>query len=90
VASKSQAALIYSLSPTGARWTFSRGKRRETVVVQGPLRANSSLALRQAVLQGLSLAHMARFIVDPNLKAGRLVEVLPEWKLPEQGGPIPG
>jgi DNA-binding transcriptional LysR family regulator len=31
------AALTYSLSPTGSRWTLSRARRSETVRVRGPL-----------------------------------------------------
>lgn len=79
------AALVYSLSATGARWTLTRGPRSVTVRVSGPLQANSSLALRQALLQGLGLARIPRFIVGEDLVHGRLVQVLSDWDLPEQG-----
>jgi DNA-binding transcriptional LysR family regulator len=79
------AALLYSLSSTGARWTLRRGSTSETVQVRGPLQANSSLALHQALLQGLGLARIPSFIVGQDLARGRLVEVLPEWRSPEQG-----
>jgi DNA-binding transcriptional LysR family regulator len=79
------AALIYSLSPTGSRWTLTRAERRETIVVSGPLSANSSLALRQALLQGLGLARIPSFVVGEDLAEGRLVRVLPEWELPDLG-----
>lgn len=79
------AALLYSLSPTGSRWTLSRGSKTETIRVTGPLQANSSLALHQAVLQGLGIARIPMFIVGPDLAAGRLVQLLPGWRLPDQG-----
>jgi DNA-binding transcriptional LysR family regulator len=79
------AALVYSLSSTGARWAMARGGRSETVRVSGPLKANSSLALQQALLQGLGIARIPRFIVGEDLARGRLVQVLPAWSLPEQG-----
>jgi len=79
------AALVYSLSPTGARWELTRGTKRETVRVRGPLQANSSLALHRALLQGLGLARIPLFIVGDDLAHGRLVRVLPGWELPEQG-----
>lgn len=79
------AALVYSLSPTGARWTLSRGKRTETVRVSGPLEVNSSLALHSALHQGLGLARVPWFVVGEDLAKGRLVHVLPEWSLAEQG-----
>ncbi len=78
------AALLYSLAATGPRWTLTRGKRSETVRVTGPLKANSSLALRSAVLQGLGLARIPLFVVGEDLARGRLVQVLPEWDLPAQ------
>jgi DNA-binding transcriptional LysR family regulator len=78
-------ALVYSLSPTGARWTLTRGGKSETVRVHGPLKANSSLALHLAVLQGLGIARMPLFVVHEDLARGRLQRVLPEWELPEQG-----
>jgi DNA-binding transcriptional LysR family regulator len=49
------------------------------------LQANSSLALHKALLQGLGLARIPRFVVGRDLARGRLVQVLPEWDLPEQG-----
>lgn len=79
------AGLLYALSSTGPRWTLSRGARQETVRVQGPLEANSSLALRQAALDGLGIARVPLFVVGEDLAAGRLERVLPEWDLPEHG-----
>ncbi len=79
------AALVYSLSPTGARWTFTRGKKKEVVDVTGPVRANSTLALREALLQGLGLGRAPLFAVAEDIAGGRLEQVLPAWRLPEQG-----
>jgi DNA-binding transcriptional LysR family regulator len=78
-------ALVYSLSPTGARWTLSHAGRSETVRVSARLLANSSLALHRALLQGLGLARIPWFVVGEDLAHGRLVRVLPRWDLPEQG-----
>lgn len=79
------AALLYSLSQSGPRWTLSRGSHSETVRLKPRLTANSSLALHQALLQGLGLARVPLFVVGTDLKQGRLVRVLPEWQLPDQG-----
>lgn len=78
-------ALVYSLSPTGAEWTLRQGEKSETIRVSPLLQANSSLALHQAVLQGLGIARIPRFVVGDDLRKGRLVEVLPRWELPELG-----
>ncbi len=81
---RQHAALLYSLSPTAARWTLQRGASSHTVRVSGPLQANSSLALQQALHAGLGLARIPLFVVGDDLAAGRLVQVLPEWSLPAQ------
>ena len=79
------AALVYSLSPTGAQWSLTCDGASETVRVRGPLQADSSLALRAAALQGLGIARLPLFVAGPDLAEGRLQRVLPEWSLPEQG-----
>jgi DNA-binding transcriptional LysR family regulator len=79
------AALLFALHRTGSSWTLKRGKASETVRVSGPLKVNSSLALRIALLQGLGLAHMPYFVVGEDLSSGALVRVLPEWTLVEHG-----
>jgi DNA-binding transcriptional LysR family regulator len=79
------AALLFTLHRTGSNWTLKRGKVTEVVRVSGPLKANSSLALRDALLQGMGLAHVPYFVVGADVARGALVPVLSEWKLVEHG-----
>ena len=51
----------------------------------GRLRANNAEALLQAALGGLGLGIPADFLAADHLRAGRLVEVMPGWRLPETG-----
>jgi DNA-binding transcriptional LysR family regulator len=51
-----------------------------SVAVQGPLRANNSEVLRDAVLAGLGVAQVPDFSAAAALRAGRLREVLPRWR----------
>ena len=44
------ACLLYSLATPANRWTLGRGERTSVVHVDGPYRANNSLALRHAAL----------------------------------------
>ncbi|MFE8646184.1 LysR family transcriptional regulator [Sphingomonas sp. NCPPB 2930] len=53
---------------------------RQTVPVAGPFAANNSEALRDAAAAGLGIALMPDFSAQSGLAAGRLVEVLPQWK----------
>ena len=58
----------------------TRDAERVSVAVQGPLRANNSELLRDAVLSGLGIAQIPDFSVAAALRAGRLREVLPGWR----------
>jgi DNA-binding transcriptional LysR family regulator len=53
---------------------------RVSVAVQGPLRANNSELLRDAVLSGLGIALVPDFSATAALRAGKLREVLPGWR----------
>lgn len=68
-------------------WRFERAAEpagaepeRVDVTVRGPLRANNSELLRDAVLGGLGIALVPDFSAAPALQAGRLHEVLPGWR----------
>lgn len=76
------------LRPGPAQWLFEAAERprgarepqRVSVAVQGPLRANNSELLRDAVLTGLGIAQLPDFSAAAALRAGRLREVLPAWR----------
>jgi DNA-binding transcriptional LysR family regulator len=73
------------LRPGPANWMFESHEgagepERVSVAVQGPLRANNSELLRDAVLAGLGIAQVPDFSAAPALHAGRLREVLPGWR----------
>ncbi|WP_085316022.1 LysR family transcriptional regulator [Derxia lacustris] len=66
-------------------WAFERGAgrgriERVSVAVSGPLRANNSEVLRQALLAGAGIGLLPDFSVMAELTAGRLLPVLPEWR----------
>ncbi|MBW8829220.1 MAG: LysR family transcriptional regulator [Burkholderiales bacterium] len=71
-----------------AKWLFEKAERprgareRERVIVsvQGPLRANNSELLRDAVFSGLGIAQIPDFSAVGALRAGKLREVLPHWR----------
>lgn len=66
-------------------WSFekTRGRRKSeriTVPVSGPLRANNSEVLREAVLGGLGIALLPDFSASDLVQRGRLQHVLADWK----------
>lgn len=76
--------LLYLRDGGGAGWSFERGtgRRAERVVVavDGPLRANNSEVLREAVLGGVGIGLLPDFSAAGHLGPRQLVPVLPEWK----------
>lgn len=66
-------------------WSFEkqRGRKRServSVPVNGPLRANNSEVLRDAVFGGLGIGLVPDFTVGDALEHGILQHVLPDWK----------
>ena len=56
----------------------SSGKQVQ-VRLQPRLKLGSQLAVRDAVASGAGIGALARFLVLPDLRSGRLVQVLPDW-----------
>ena len=68
----------YSVSPRLWRFTGRAGEVHE-VRVAGNLHANSGDALRAAALEGMGIINEPDFLLDPALRAGGLVRLLPEY-----------
>jgi DNA-binding transcriptional LysR family regulator len=78
-------ALLYLRDTAGQSWSFSRegarrGAEQVIVPVNGPLRANNSEVLREAVLAGLGLGLLPDFSASGWIAPGKLVVVLPKWR----------
>ena len=76
--------LHYPRTQEAPAWTFEPmvpgNSPRLTVPVTGPLAANNSEALRDAALAGLGIALVPDFSAQAALQAGRLIQVLPDWR----------
>ncbi len=62
------------------QWRFARGKSVEQMAAGGAMVLNSGEALIAAATAGLGLIQVAEYYAQPDLAAGNLVEVLPEYK----------
>ena len=71
--------LSYSYIATGDEWSFTGPDGEQSVRPSGRLRANNGEVLRAAALAGTGIATMPTFIAGPDLAAGRLVRVLPDY-----------
>lgn len=68
------------------RWSFSRDDiEQRRVTVHPIIFLNATLAVREAVLEGAGLSVLPDYVVANDLAAGRLVHVLPGWRLPSGG-----
>jgi DNA-binding transcriptional LysR family regulator len=81
----SHQCLLYLRGQAGQSWSFERvGARKavETVIVavNGPLRANNSEVLREAVMGGLGIGLLPDFSATPLVGSRQLVQVLPQWE----------
>ena len=78
--------LLYLRATAGQSWAFERegGRRaaseRVVIAVNGPLRANNSEVLREAVLGGVGIGMLPDFSAASYLGPRQLVRVLPQWQ----------
>jgi DNA-binding transcriptional LysR family regulator len=59
------------------RWRFRKGKKTETITVDGPFRINNPEAIRDLAASGLGIALVPEFLVRDSIQNGSLCEVLP-------------
>jgi DNA-binding transcriptional LysR family regulator len=64
------------------RWGFRAGRREEPVRVAGSYRADTPELLRQAALAGLGVTLLPSFLLEADLRAGRLAVVLERFESP--------
>ncbi len=71
--------LIFTGLSTGAAWPFEGPGGQVLVPVAGRFRANSSEAVRAAVLAGMGLYLAPLWLFAEELRTGQVSAVLPEW-----------
>lgn len=75
-------ALLYSYTASTASWRLGPDR---VIPVQGRLISNNGDVLRAAAVAGLGLVLAPRFVLDADLQAGRLVQVLGDCVTEEDG-----
>jgi DNA-binding transcriptional LysR family regulator len=76
------ACLRYANVAQPGVWHFRRGSGEEAVVrLDGPLIVDNGDAMLPALRAGLGIARLPDFIVDEDLAAGTLVEILRDWAM---------
>ena len=72
--------LAYTYASQGDVWEASGSAGEESIRIAWAVRANNGDLLRAAALDGAGIALLPTFIVGPDLAAGRLVEVLGDYR----------
>jgi DNA-binding transcriptional LysR family regulator len=67
-------------NPSDARWKFVKDGQAVTVEVRGRYTANNTGVRLDAVRQGLGIGSLPEFTARDDLKLGRMVQLLPEWR----------
>lgn len=69
-----------------SRWTFSRGKAETVTIEAQPIvTTDKTPAAYACVAAGVGVAVFPDYMVDADVRAGKLVHLLPEWTLPQGG-----
>ena len=71
--------IIFTRLPTPHHWTFTKNKREVRVQVKGRLKTNNAEAMRTALLGGMGIGVVSCFLVEADIKAGRLEHLLPDY-----------
>jgi len=64
------------------QWAFVRGDEEEVLRIDPVLTFGSMLTARDAAVEGGGVAKIPTILARPEIAAGRLTEVLPEWRGP--------
>lgn len=65
----------------GALWVMRRGNEERRIPVTPHVQINMGSMLRDSAIAGLGVTYLPEFITGDAIRAGRLVRVLPEWRI---------
>ncbi|AUX79898.1 LysR family transcriptional regulator [Sinorhizobium fredii] len=71
--------ICYRRAGDGRTWSFSNGADEIAVRIAPRLIANNAVAVHRATLAGSGLAVLSHILACPDIEAGRLVNVMPEF-----------
>ncbi len=72
--------IAFSYDGFRTRWQFRSGEQSHEIAIAPTITASNAVTIRQCARDGLGLALLADWTIERDLRAGRLVEILPEWQ----------
>jgi len=76
---RDHACICYSRGGDGRSWSFSSGADDVVLRIEPRLVANNSMAVHRAALAGAGLAVLSHILAGPDIEAGRLVKLMPDF-----------
>jgi DNA-binding transcriptional LysR family regulator len=76
--------LVGLAAPWPGGLPLQNGSEEVVLPYEPPLRLGSHLAVRDAVVAGAGIAALPGIVARPDIAAGRLVRVLPDWSTPRK------
>jgi DNA-binding transcriptional LysR family regulator len=73
---------LSQLLPSSAVWRFVRGGEERSADVTAIVRCSTPSALLELARSGVGIAMLPDWLIEPEVKKGRLRRVLPEWDTP--------
>jgi len=73
------ACICYSRAGDGRSWSFREGADEVVLRIEPRLVASNSMAVHRAALAGAGLAVLSHILVGPDIEAGRLVKLMPDF-----------
>ncbi|MGB0467034.1 MAG: LysR substrate-binding domain-containing protein [Pontibacterium sp.] len=77
---KKHNCLVFVHAANANQWSLSRDGERCTVQVEGDVRANNSLVVRESVLAHRGIANLAYFVISRFVESGELLRVFPAYQ----------
>jgi len=76
--------LVFSDWRPHAGWRFNKNGEQVEVAVRSAFTSNTGASLVSAAIAGMGVAMQADMLMEPALKEGKLVRLLPKWELPSR------
>lgn len=77
--------IIFTLLPAPYHYTFTKNKKSKNIKVKGRIKTNNGNAVRNLLLEGAGVAALSDFLVNKDLKKGKLIHLLPEYHIADAG-----
>jgi DNA-binding transcriptional LysR family regulator len=76
--------LNYSGSKAFSYWSFTNTSQQISIEPRPIFSSNNYYAIYKAAYSGLGVANLYQYMVDDDIKNGKLIELLPDWQQPSR------